>query len=313
MPVSKWGIRSKPKIMKNAILLLVICSFFFQILAAQDTFSIVAVDPETGEVGSAGASCVQGAAAIGGVIILNKIIPGRGGVNAQAYICVDPHINLDNAIDRMDLGDSPTEIISWLEQNDACFSQNFNPAFRQYGIADLTSDNQPRTAAFTGQNTDDWKGHITGDTYAIQGNILKGPEVLDSMESRFNAAEGPLAFKLMAAMQGANVVGADARCTNAGTSSTSAFLRVFKPDDAANAPFLEINVAEAPSGVEPIDSLQVLFDDWALTSTREAKENTLGIKVFPNPSSGNFNVTWNGKTSLRLKITDTSGRTSTLR
>lgn len=49
-------------------------------LPAQDTFSIVAVDPATGEVGSAGATCVEGIGNFGGVILLSGIIPGRGGV-----------------------------------------------------------------------------------------------------------------------------------------------------------------------------------------------------------------------------------------
>jgi uncharacterized Ntn-hydrolase superfamily protein len=152
---------------------------------AQDTFSIVAVDPETGEVGSAGATCVPGIGSLGGVILLSGIIPGRGGVNAQAWICINPHINLDNAIAQMQAGLSPEEIIVWLQTNDACFSQNFNPAYRQYGIVDLDSIGEPRSAAFTGESADDWKGHITGPNYSIQGNILKGPEVLDSWKRVF--------------------------------------------------------------------------------------------------------------------------------
>ena len=255
-------------------------------MQAQDTFSIVAVDPVTGEVGSAGASCVQGAGSIGGVILLNGIIPGRGGINAQAFICINPHINLDNAMARMEEGLSPQEIIDWLLENDECFSQNFDPSYRQYGIADFGPDGQPRTASHTGINADDWKGHITGPNYAIQGNILKGPEVLDSMEARFLATEGSLAFKLMAAMQGANMVGADSRCTAAGTSSTSAFLRVFRPEDEPDAPYLELNVAETPTGVEPIDSLQQLFDEWVMTGTAPPQTGNSWFQFYPNPSSG---------------------------
>lgn len=262
-------------------------------LHAQDTFSIVAVDPETGEVGSAGATCVPGIGSVGGVILLNSIIPGRGGVNAQAWICIDPHINLDNAIEQMSMGLSPQEVLDWLYDNDACFSQNFDPEYRQYGVVDFSPEGAPRAAAFTGENTDDWKGHRVGSNYAIQGNILKGPEVVDSMEARFLAAEGSLAFRLMAAMQGANVVGADARCTAAGTSSTSAFLRVFRPADAPDAPYLELNVAEAPSGQEPIDSLQTLFDAWVISSAAElALPAGSPIHISPNPSNGQIRVAW---------------------
>ncbi|HMQ49497.1 MAG TPA: DUF1028 domain-containing protein [Saprospiraceae bacterium] len=285
---------------KQITFILVAIALALNSLSAQDTFSIIAVDPETGEVGSAGATCVPGIGALGGVILLNSIIPGRGGVNAQAWICIDPHINLDNAIEQMDMGLSPQEVLDWLYDNDACFSQNFNPEYRQYGVADFSPEGEPRAAAFTGVSTDDWKGHRVGSNYAIQGNILKGPEVVDSMEAHFLAAEGSLAFKLMAAMQGANIVGADARCTAAGTSSTSAFLRVFKPDDAPDAPYLELNVAETPTGQEPIDSLQTLFDAWVVSSASElASPDHSPIHISPNPSNGQIRVTWLNPSNFR--------------
>ena len=66
-------------------------------LKAQDTFSIIAVDPVTKEIGSAGASCVQGVGPSGIIDIITDIIPGRGGVNSQAWVCI-PNINLQNAI-----------------------------------------------------------------------------------------------------------------------------------------------------------------------------------------------------------------------
>lgn len=265
--------------------------FFGPYLQAQDTFSIVAVDPATGEVGSAGATCVEGIGSFGGVILLSGIIPGRGGVNAQAYICIDPHINLDNGIAQLGEGNSPEEVIDWLVENDACFSQNFDPEFRQYGIAALNENGEPDVAAFTGQNTDTWKGHLLGETYAIQGNILIGPQVLDGMEAGFNNTEGTLAERLMAAMQGGNIPGADARCLDAGTSSTSAFLRVFKPEDDPDNPYLELNVAEAPAGVEPIDSLQALFDTWLLTADqRIATDSEPYFDIFPNPAKATVQV-----------------------
>ena len=67
---------------KSLILLLgLICLFFFHhnILLSQDTFSIVAVDPVTGEVGSAGASCIAGS------IIISDIHTGVGVIHTQSY------------------------------------------------------------------------------------------------------------------------------------------------------------------------------------------------------------------------------------
>lgn len=269
--------------MRTLILLL----FLFTSLhwaMAQDTFSIVAVDPQTGEVGSAGATCVDGIAQWGGIQLLNKIIPGKGGVNAQAWICLNPHINLDNAMTQMANDLSPQEIIDWLIDNDQCSSQNFNPQYRQYGVADLDENGEPRVAAFTGSLANDYKGHITGPNYAIQGNILLGPQVLEQMEAGFLNTPGSLADKLMGAMQGANIPGADSRCLGRGTSSTSAFLRVVQPDDDINNPFLELNVLEMPFGEEPIDSLQTLFDEWLLTSTSTDLTDQLTLRVYPNPA-----------------------------
>ncbi len=253
-------------------------------LFAQDTFSIIAADPETGEVGAAGATCVDGIAQWGGIQLLNTIIPGKGGVNAQAYVCLNPHINLDLAIQQMEAGSSPEEIIEWLMTNDGCSSGNFNPTFRQYGIVDFDADMNVRSTAFTGASTDDYKNHIIGPTYAIQGNILIGQQVLDGMEAGFNDTEGSLAQKLMGAMQGANIPGADQRCLARGTSSTSAFLRVVKPDDLIGQHYLELSILEMPFGEEPIDSLQVLFDNSvaSTTSTQIILPNT-SISIIPNP------------------------------
>ena len=197
---------------------------------AQHTFSIVAVDPETGEVGAAGATCIDNSASFGGVSVINDIIPGKGAVNAQAWICINPNRNLQVAIEQMTAGQSPSEIINFLKISDACEAQNFNPTFRQYGIVDLDNNNVPRSAGFTGVNADDYKGHLTGTNYAIQGNILRGPEVLENMEEAFLNTEGRLSQKLMAAMQGAKLAGADIRCLARGTSSTTAFLRVALPE-----------------------------------------------------------------------------------
>ncbi|RDK87134.1 DUF1028 domain-containing protein [Marinirhabdus gelatinilytica] len=247
---------------------------------SQDTFSIIAVDPATGEIGSAGASCVTGIGAQGIIDIITDIIPGRGGVNSQAYVCI-PNSNLNNAIDQMEMGASPQEIIDFLLANDSCASQNFNPEFRQYGIADFDTNGDPRVAGFTGSMADDYKEDRQGATFSIQGNILLNQTVIDNMEDNFNNTNGTLADKLMAALQGANFAGADARCLNAGTSSTTAYLLVYKEDDDPNDPYLRLNVGEQPSGTEPIDILQNLYNQFLSVS-----ENDLAVSItlFPNPA-----------------------------
>ncbi|MEO0585878.1 MAG: DUF1028 domain-containing protein [Bacteroidota bacterium] len=224
-------------------------------LCAQDTFSIVAVDTTTGEVGSAGASCVDLNSFPGFEDdFLGELFPGVGAINTQAFYL---GANQAGARNRMNLGDTPAQIIQWLIQND--FSGN--PELRQYGIAAIV-DGQPQAAGYTGSGTDDYKNHVTGPNYSIQGNILLGQEILDSMEARFLRAEGDLACRLMAALQGANVVGADTRCTPLGTSSLFAFVKVAQVGDSFGDPSFKLSVRSSGTPAqEPIDQLQLLFDN----------------------------------------------------
>jgi uncharacterized Ntn-hydrolase superfamily protein len=218
---------------------------------SQDTFSIVAVDTVTGEIGSAGASCVGGGV---GAFILSDVIEGIGAIHTQAYYLAQ---NQQNAHNRMLEGLAPQEIIDWLVAHDA---QN-NPTIRQYGIVDLTRDGE--SAAYTGINCNDYKNHITGPGYSIQGNILLGPIIIDTMHTTFLNTEGPLADRLMATLQAAKILGADTRCTSRGTSSQSGFVKVVRIGDGVT-PYLQIVVGNTPINKDPIDSLQTLFNNWKI-------------------------------------------------
>ena len=247
-------------------------TFLFSELLGQDTFSICAVDPITGEVGSAGASCIAGSR------IISDVHPGIGVIHTQSWY-LGGNQNYGNSLMAMRL--SPQQIIDSLVANDV----GGNASLRQYGVVDLLLAT-PRTAAFTGLNCMNYKDHITGTTYSIQGNILAGQHILDSMEARFNRSNGSLACKLMAALQGANVPGADTRCLSSGTSSLSAFIRVAKPGDTGSNLFLDLNINNAPSGTEPIDQLQILFDGSQSCVTHIDKVDVAeNIRVFPNPAN----------------------------
>ena len=234
--------------MRQTLLFLIIVST--RILVSQDTFSIVAVDTITGEVGSAGASCIQGS------IIISDIHPGVGAIHTQSYWNA---INQDSAASLMDQGYSPQNIIDWLVENDA---EN-NPAIRQYGIIDLIDGG--RSAGFTGENCFDFKGHKLGENYAIQGNILLGQSILDDMEAAFLTQYGTFEEKLMASLMAANVTGADTRCTPYGTPAISAFIRVADPDNSEDSLYMDINVNNAPLTLNPLDSLNVLYWDWKIS------------------------------------------------
>ncbi|HSG68733.1 MAG TPA: DUF1028 domain-containing protein, partial [Bacteroidales bacterium] len=291
----------------KSLLLIALLFAAFSLAYAQDTFSIVAIDTVTGEVGSAGASCVDMNSFPGyDDDFLGELFPNVGAINTQAYYHAT---NQANARARMNEGYTPGEIIDWLIENDV---QN-NPNIRQYGIVAFV-DGSPESAAHTGIQTNDYKGHNLGPNFSIQGNILLGQQILDSMEARFLNAEGDLACKLMAALQGAQGVGADTRCASNGTSSLFAFVKVAQPDDIFGSPSFLVSVRTSQNaGIEPIDSLQVLFDLVHECSSVGVPENdgfNANYTLYPNPSSSNFTLiqksAW--KQSQQVVITDVTGK-----
>lgn len=276
-------------------------------VSAQDTFSIVAVDPATGEVGSAGASCISKTNLelyYPGIDpdFLGDLLPGLGAINTQAaYLAA----NQQNARARLLAGDTPQQVVDWLADNDVSGSS----LQRQYGVAALIGG-QAQAAAYTGLFCQNYKSHRTGANYAVQGNILLGAAILDSMEARFLNTGGCLSDRLMAALQGAKVPGADTRCLNNGTSAMFAFIKVANPGDNPANPALRLFVSFDPVGIEPIDSLQALYDA-AAPCTTPTNEPGAGIRftVVPNPAAGTVRV-WTpaGLPLSRLEVFDAAGR-----
>jgi len=78
---------------------------------------------------------------------------------------------------------------------------------RQAGIVDAHGG----SATFTGSGCFEWAGGRTGPSYAAQGNILAGPQVVDALADTFTATEGPLAERLLAALAAADAAGGDRR------------------------------------------------------------------------------------------------------
>ncbi len=162
---------------------------------AQDRFSIVAIDSITGEIGSVGASGVGSSSTYPhGAAILGDVIPGIGVIHTQAAWMLT---NQQNAHDWMMLGLAPQQIIDSLVAQDA-FG---NSTTRQYGITDFNGGH-PRSAAFTGVNCMNYKNDTAHLNYSIQGIILLGQKILDSIQSRFLNTTGTLGDRLMAALQG---------------------------------------------------------------------------------------------------------------
>ncbi len=80
---------------------------------------------------------------------------------------------------------------------------------RQVGIVDLDGT----AASHTGHECLDWAGGETGPGFAIQGNILAGPEVVEAMKRSWEstADEADLARRLLAALRAGDAAGGDRR------------------------------------------------------------------------------------------------------
>lgn len=294
----------------TSLIILLFLIFPGQHLFSQDTFSIVAIDSLTGEIGSAGASCVGSSGSYPhGAQILSDVIPGIGAIHTQASWHAT---NQQLAHAWMVQGLSPRQIIDSLVAHDV----GNNPSIRQYGIVDYNGGH-PRSAAYTGVNCMDYKNHTARLNYSIQGNILMGQAILDSMESKFINTPGTLADRLMAALQGAKVIGADTRCGIHNTSSQSSFLRVAGINNQPDSLYLDLYMAYPYNltgiyPVDPIDSLQAMYDAWKVYVSVKDRPGAFNpyLKVFTDAAgTTTFDFTLcQGFEGARVEICDITGR-----
>lgn len=170
---------------------------------AQATWSILIADTRTGEVAVASATCVTGIDLRAETPVL---LTGVGGVTAQSFVDVTGQ-NRTFARDGLLAGQTPQDILDGLSAFDGSHET------RQYGIVDIRGG----TATFSGLNASEWKGGVTGQigdlVYAVQGNILTGPNVVDDAVAAIINTPGDIPEKLMAAMEAAEDAGGDGRCS----------------------------------------------------------------------------------------------------
>ena len=162
------------------------------------TFSIVARDPETEELGVAVQSRAFRAAAI--------VTYAKAGVGAVATQASANQSYGPEGLALLEQGLSPEDVVARLTGADAGRDR------RQLAVIDALG----RVKAYTGSGTSDWAGHIEGENYSVQGNILAGEEVVREMARAFEAAEGVLAERLMAALDAGEAAGGDARGKQSG-------------------------------------------------------------------------------------------------
>lgn len=203
--------------------------------AAHATWSIVAVDPQTGEVGLAAASCSIG------VPHIAALVPGKGAIVSQA---ATSFTGRDKARDLVMQGVDATRVLAVLE-DPALYAGwlTIDFPYLQYGVATLAAgeDSSVATGFVTGDSTPDWSGGVAGDTYAAQGNTLRSVAVIDATARAFDLATQdkscpvPLAQRLLLALEAGRDAGGDVRCP-VEAPALAAILMVARPGDDPDAP-----------------------------------------------------------------------------
>jgi uncharacterized Ntn-hydrolase superfamily protein len=173
-----------------------------------NTFSIVARCPRSSMLGVAVSTAVPAVGAI-----CPRILPGIGAASTQAW--VNPYLAV-NALARLQAGDDAAMALQAALDGDAARE------VRQFGLVDASG----RAASWSGRDCTPWFGHHIGDGWAIQGNMLTGPEVLEAMRDAFLASRASeLAERLVLALEAAQAAGGDKR------GKQSAALLVYHTED----------------------------------------------------------------------------------
>ncbi len=162
-------------------------------MSGYGTFSIAAMDPETDEWGVAVASRVLD---VGYIVPWVKADVGAVATQALSNPYFGPRV-----LEALEQGKTATEALGLVLEKDTI------PEDRQLGIVDKNGI----SASHTGSTTNAWAGHKTAPFVAVQGNILTGPEVVDSMLAVFQRTQGPLAERLLSALEAGEEAGGDSR------------------------------------------------------------------------------------------------------
>jgi len=225
------------------------------------TFSIVARDPATGELGVAVQSRFF---AVGAAVPF-----AEGGVGAIATQAMgNPNFG-PRGLQLLREGRTVQETLTILLKEDP------QRDLRQVGIVDATG----HSLAHTGSKTVSWAGHRTGPDFSIQGNILVSEATVMAMERAFVGTRGTLAERMLSALEEGQKAGGDAR------GMQSAALLIVKKGGGYGGTdrYCDLRVDDH---AEPIAELRRLFTVWRVRMLMmeghrllEAKDFTRAIAV----------------------------------
>ncbi len=202
------------------------------------TFSIVAYDPHRQEWGVAVQSKFMACAAV-----VSWARAGAGAIATQSYANVRYGID---GLERLAAGQSAVEVVGELTAVDE------QRALRQVGIVDKYG----HAASFTGDDCYAWAGHLVGDHFACQGNILV-PGTVEAMAAAYEQARrgpGELADWLVKALAAGQAAGGDKRGRQA---AGVLVVRENGGYGGNNDRYLDLRVDDHP---QPIDKLQELVE-----------------------------------------------------
>jgi len=157
------------------------------------TYSIVARDPDSGQLGVAVQSHW---------FSVGSLVPwaqaGVGAIATQSFVEVRYGVS---GLELMASGLDAQRTLAALLAADA------NPGVRQVAMI----DNSGRTATHTGENCIEYAGHLVGENFSVQANLMIKPGVPQAMARAFQQASGSLAERLLVALEAAQATGGDLR------------------------------------------------------------------------------------------------------
>lgn len=221
------------------------------------TFSIVARDPSTGEIGIAVQSKFL---AVGSAVPWAKA--NVGGIATQAMA------NLEFGtvgLDLLEKGYSAQKVLESLKARDAHIED------RQFGIV----DSKGGSVTFTGKNCFDYAGGIAQENLACQGNILVGVETIEAMVKTYRSTTGTLANRLVKALDAGQNAGGDRR------GRQSAALLIVKQGGSYggyNDRYMDLRVDDDPQPIKKLMKLVRLHEIY-FNKTKEEDMVIVNAKV----------------------------------
>lgn len=186
------------------------------------TWSVVARDPATGEIGIAVATRFF---AVGARVPFLR--PGAGAIATQAL--VNPFYGIDG-IEMLALGIPAAETLA------ALLARDPGRDVRQVHLMDAAG----RFAAHTGKDCIDWAGHLTFEDFSVAGNMLAGSGVIEATAATFKASKHlPFAERFLAAFDAGEAAGGDKR------GRQSAALRIHSTEEYSDLD-IRVDDHEAP-------------------------------------------------------------------